>query len=96
VEIVIPATDPGAKKVVLHATRAKDYGQLRFAVNGKAVEPVFDGYAAQPTPTGPIGLGVHKPKDGKFILRAEVVGANPASTGPKYYSGLDAVLLEGP
>ena len=96
VELNIPATGPGARRILLHATKAKDYGQLRFAVNGKAIEPIFDGYAAQPAPTGRIDLGVHEPKDGKFILRAEVVGANAASTGAKYYSGLDAVLLEKP
>jgi hypothetical protein len=81
---------------VLHATRASDYGILRFTVNGKPVEMPLDGYAAKPAPTGPINLGVHERKDGKFILRAEVVGTNPASTGPKYFFGLDAVLLERP
>jgi len=96
VELVIPAAEPGAKKFVVHATRATDYGKLRFTVNGKAVEPIFDGYAEQPTPTGPINLGVHESKDGKFILRTEVVGTNPASTGAKFYFGLDAVLLEKP
>ena len=96
VELAIPAREPGARKVVIYATRASDYGMLRFAVNGKAVEATFDGYAQKPAPTGPISLGVHEPKDGKFILRAEVVGTNPASTGLKYFFGLDAVLLEKP
>lgn len=39
---------------------------------------------------------VHEPRDGKFILRAEVVGTNPALTGPEYFSGLDAVVLDKP
>jgi hypothetical protein len=96
VEIAIPAKEPGASKVVLHATRATDYGTLRFAVNGKMVAATFDGYAAKPTPTGPINLGVFEPADGKFVLRAEVVGTNPASTGSKYFFGLDAVVLDRP
>lgn len=96
VEIAIPATGLEARKIVLHATRATDYGILRFTVNGKAVEQEFDGYAEKPTPTGPISLGVHEPKDGKFILRTEVVGTNAASTGNKYYFGLDAVVIEKP
>jgi hypothetical protein len=96
VEVAIPAKEPGARKIVLHATRAPDYGMLRFAVNGKAAEVTFDGYAVKPAPTGPIDLGVHEPKDGKFMLRAEVIGANPASTGPKYFFGLDAVVLDKP
>ena len=81
---------------MLYLTRAADYGMLLFSVNGKAAKTTFDGYAEKPTPQGPINLGVHEPKDGKFILRAEVIGANPASTGEKYYFGLDAVLLEKP
>ena len=96
VEIAIPAKEPGPRKVVLHATRASDYGILRFTVNGKTAKASFDGYAEKPTPTGPINLGVHKPKNGKFILRAEVIGTNLASTGAHYFFGLDAVLLERP
>jgi hypothetical protein len=96
VEFIIPTPEPAAKRLVLHATRANDYGRLRFSVNGKPVEPIFDGYAEQPTPTGPINLGIHEPKDGKFILRAEVVGANPAATGAKCYFGLDAAVLNNP
>ena len=96
VEIAIPATGTEARKLVLHATRASDYGTVRFTVNGKAAGKDFDGYAEKPTPTGPIDLGVYAPADGKFILRAEVVGTNPASTAAKYYFGLDAVVFEKP
>src|ERR1039458_2023726 len=96
VEVALPAKEPGARKIVLHATRASDYGMLRFTVNGKAAEVAFDGYAAKPAPSGRINLGVHKPKDGRFVLRAEAVGTNPASTGAKYFFGLDAVVLEKP
>lgn len=59
-------------------------------------EVKFDGYAAKPAPTGLISLGVHEPKDGRFVLRAEVAGTNPASTGPRYYFGLDVVVLDKP
>ena len=93
-EVAIPAQEPGSRKIVLHATRAPDYGILRFAINGKPTEVTFDGYAEKPTPSEPINLGVHEPKDRKFVLRAEVTGANPAATGPKYYFGLDAVILD--
>lgn len=96
VEVAIPAKEPGARKVVLYGTRAPDYGTLRFTVNREAAEVTFDGYAAKPVPSGPIDLGVHEPKDGKFVLRAEVLGTNPGSTGARYFFGLDAVLLEKP
>jgi hypothetical protein len=96
VEIAIPAKEAGPKKIVLHATKAPDYGRLQFTVNARAVETTFDGYAAKPVPSGPINLGVHEPKDGLFNLRAEVIGTNPASTGPQYYFGLDAVVIDKP
>jgi hypothetical protein len=96
VEIAIPAGEPGARSVAIHATKAPDYGMLRFTVNGKAAAVTFDGYAPQAKAAGPLSLGVHQPKDGKFILRAEVVGANPAATGRRHLFGLDCVILQPP
>jgi hypothetical protein len=96
VELTIPAPDSQPRRIVLHATRAPDYGTLKFAVGGRTVEAAFDGYAERPVPSGPIDLGVHKPQDGKFLLRVEVGGTNPAATGARYFFGLDAVVLEQP
>jgi len=94
VEVVIPAKDATPRKLVLYTTRANDYGQLRFLVNGKKAGSTFDGYAERPAPSGPMDLGVHEPQDGQFVLRAEVVGCNAAATGARYYFGLDAVVLQ--
>lgn len=96
VEVEIPADGPEARHLVLHATRATDYGMLRLTVNGDGPGLDFDGYAGKPAPSGPVDLGVHTPRDGKFLLRAEVVDANPASSGARYYFGLDAVVLKAP
>ena len=96
VELLVAEKVEGAKKVTLHATKSYDYGILRLAVNGKQAAKDFDGYAAQPVLSGPVELGVFEPKDGQFVLRVEVVGANPAAKGPKYFSGLDAVVLSAP
>lgn len=96
VAIRVPAAGPAARRVILHATRATDYGILRFTVNGKAGGELFDGYAEKPAPSGPLDLGVHEPREGGFLLRAEVTGTNPAASGPRYYLGLDAVVLEEP
>jgi hypothetical protein len=96
VELEVPAPEPGARRILLHATRASDYGKLAIAVNGKDSGVTFDGYAKQPEPSGPIDLGVHEPKDGKFGLRFQVNGSNPESTGKRYYFGLDAVVVGKP
>ncbi|MCX6880463.1 MAG: DUF2961 domain-containing protein [Verrucomicrobia bacterium] len=96
VELEVPVAEPGAKRIVLHATRADDYGKLAIAVNGKDSGVKFDGYAKQAAPSGPLDLGVHEPKDGKFGLRFQVNGTNPESTGTRYFFGLDAVVIEKP
>jgi hypothetical protein len=93
VELIVPTEQSGPQRITLHATRAPDYGTLKFSVTGRTVESTFDGYAEIAAPSGPIDLGVHEPQDGKFVIRVEVVGTNSASTGQKYYYGLDAVVL---
>lgn len=94
VELAIPASR--SAKVTLFGTRAADYGLLKFSINGNPAGAAFDGYAGQPAPSGPIPLGVHEPVDGKMLLRVEVVGTNPESTGARHYFALDAIKLESP
>ena len=90
-ELRIPASGPSAQKLVLHATKSRDFGILRFMVNGKLAGAAVDLYAERPTPSGPIELGVFTPVDGAIILRAEVVGKNPKSKGTLF--GIDCVTL---
>ncbi|HOD84137.1 MAG: hypothetical protein BWX88_04996 [Planctomycetes bacterium ADurb.Bin126] len=96
IELQVAEGVSGPRKVVLHATRSHDYGILRFSVNGKKVEKEFDGWHKEPVLSGPVELGTFDPRDGRIVLRVEVTGANPQSRGPKYYFGLDAVLLQAP
>ena len=96
IELKVPAREPGPWKVVLHATRAPDYGVVRVKVNGEALAEDLDLYAAKAVPSGPIDLGVHRPREGAISLRFEVVGANPASVGAKHFFGLDCVVLGKP
>ncbi|MCX6929108.1 MAG: DUF2961 domain-containing protein [Verrucomicrobia bacterium] len=94
VEIEWPASDPAPRKLLLYATQAPDYATLRFQVNGQPVTAVFDGYADAVQPAPAFVLGVFKPMAGKFTLRAEVAGANPAAKGARYFFGLDCVVVE--
>jgi hypothetical protein len=93
-EIELPAPDGAPHKLVIYATQAPDYGVLRFTVNGKAVAANVDGYA-DTVQSGPaFSLGVFEPREGRYKLRVEVVGTNPASKGAKYFFGLDCVVME--
>jgi len=92
----VPAPDPSPRRLVLYATQARDYGQLRFWVNDQSVPVTLDGYAPEVQPARPLNLGVFQPRAGGFKLRVEVTGANPASTGAKWLFGLDCLALENP
>lgn len=96
VEIEFAAPDAAPRKLVLYATQAPDYATLRFQVNGQNVAKTFDGHAPGVQPGPALVLGTFEPRDGKFRLRLEVAGANPASKGAKYFWGLDYVILEKP
>ncbi len=96
VEIEWPASDNTPRSLVLYATQASDYGTLAFLVNGQRVNERFDGYAKSVQPAATFQLGVFAPQNGRFTLRIEVAGANPAATGAKYFVGLDCVVAGTP
>jgi hypothetical protein len=96
VELRIPAEGSKPMRIALRTTRAKDYGILRFSVNGIRAGKEFDGYSPRPVPAGPIDLGVFEPRDGEFRLRVQVVGSNPAAVGSKHFFGLDCAVLTKP
>jgi len=96
VELEVPVPDAKAQQIVLHATQAPDYGIVEFTVNGQPVAATLDGYAPKVQPAAPVRFGVFTPENSKFILRAEVTGANSQSVGAKYLFGLDCVILEKP
>lgn len=96
VEFTLPAGKGGRRKIILHSTKAVDYGQYRIRVNGRAIDKTFEFYNRTVVKTGPIELGTHEPRGGKFVLRFEVVGSNAAATGAKTFLGLDCVVLEAP
>ena len=96
VEFSLPAGEGGRREIVLHATKAVDYGQYRISVNGRAIDETFEFYNKDVVKTGPIELGAHEPSGGKFVLRFEVVGSNAAAEGAKTFLGLDCIVLKAP
>jgi hypothetical protein len=91
VELRIPASVPLAQKLVLYATKSRDFGILKFTVNGQPAGENVDLYAGVPVPSGPIVLGTFTPVDGAYLLRVDVTGKNPQSKGTLF--GLDCVTL---
>ena len=93
VELRFPVKGDGPFRLILHATKSHDYGVLRLTVNGRSAGKDIDTYAEKPGPRGPLELGVFKPVDGAFTLRAEVVGKNAKSEKTGTYFGLDCVVI---
>jgi hypothetical protein len=93
-ELSIPDKATGKRKVTLYGTKAPDYGILKFSINGQPAGPAYDAYHPVAIASGPIELGTFEPKDGKLLLRVEVVGTNRAAIGSRYFFGLDCVTLK--
>jgi len=93
IEVVVPAPDAAPRLLSIRASRAPDYGILRFSVNGEPVAATFDGYAEAVEPGPPLALGRFRPRDGRFVIRVSVAGVNARATGVKALVGLDYVTL---
>ena len=93
VEVEIPVKGTAPRRVTVYATKANDYGLLKFAVNGREAVTRFDGFAPDVSPSEPIPLGIFTPRDGKLVLRAELAGTNPRTVGLRYLAALDAVVV---
>jgi hypothetical protein len=93
VELQMPIEKTGRYRVLLYATKSYDYGVVRFSIDGRKGKEL-DLWSAKPVASGPIDLGEFDLSKGDSVLRAEVIGTNPQSTGSHFYFGLDCVVLK--
>lgn len=94
IELEFPAPDAKPCQLILYATRASDYGTLRFRVNGMESTASFDGYAENVQPAEPLKLGVFTPEKGRFTIQVAVTGTNEKAVGARFLFGLDCIILE--
>ena len=95
-DLTLPVPAPGTYEVQIVLTKAPDYAMLKFLLDGKPLDPVFDGFS-------PPGAGViHSPvltlaktglPAGDHRLTLEITGANPEAT-KAYMAGIDYVYLK--
>lgn len=96
VELALPAPDATPRRLLLDVTKAPDFGTLAFSVDGVPSHAAFDAWGPAVEPGGTIDLGTFTPRDGRFLLRVEVTGANEKSAGARFYFGLDCVVVAPP
>jgi Protein of unknown function (DUF2961) len=95
VDLKLPVKATGRYDVIVYLTKARDYGVVRFNVNGQPLGPKLDCYHANGVVvTGAIPLGTVELQKGTATLRVQVVGTNPKSDGLRYMWGLDCVVLK--
>lgn len=95
VDLEVPVPAEGRYHVIVYLTKARDYGVVRFSVNGQHLGQAIDCFHPDTVvSTGAIDLGTVRLPKGVATLRGEVVGTNPNSDGLRYMWGLDAVVLK--
>jgi Protein of unknown function (DUF2961) len=94
-DLELPVKAAGRYDVVVYLTKARDYGMVKFDLNGKPLGHKIDCFHPNTVvASGPIDLGAVDLNKGTARLRVQVVGTNPRSDGLRYMWGLDCVALK--
>jgi hypothetical protein len=91
VELGFTVRKAGRYRLRVLASAGPDFGRIRAALDGKALEPEFDLHCGRVSPAGSLELGTHEFSAGAHRLRFTAIGKNAASTN--FFFGLDAVDL---
>lgn len=88
----LPVAKAGRYEVFVTLTKARDYGIVQLALDGRKVGELVDLYNETVTNTPAISLGVHELKAGTHELTFTITGANRKAV-KAYMVGLDYVSL---
>ena len=89
--LTLPTQKAGTYDLVAYLTKAGDYGQVSFTLNGNLLTATFDGYHDGVIPSGPVDLGVVTLPDGPSTLVVTITGKSAQASGTQF--GLDALAL---
>ena len=92
--LTLPAQKAGTYDMIGYFTKASDYGQVSFTLNGKPLSTTFDGYNEGVIPSGPVDLGAVTLPDGPSTLVVTITGKNAQARGTLF--GLDALAFNAP
>jgi hypothetical protein len=74
IELVVPARDGLPRRITGRFVRTEDAARVAVSVNGVPVPGEIALDALEPEPSDLIDLGVHQPKDGRFLVRFTAAG----------------------
>ncbi len=84
----------GTIGLAAYMTLARDYGIVRFTLDGVRVGRAFDGYSRSVESSGRVSLGNQIVSAGPHELRIEAIGKNPLATGTTF--GIDGITITQP
>ncbi|GIP33313.1 heparinase II/III family protein [Paenibacillus sp. J2TS4] len=89
--VTVEVPEDGIYTVLSHFLHSPLYGKVQAYIDGQAIGGVYDGYAAEVTPSQSFIHGDLHLTAGEHTIRYEVVGKNESSGN--YFIGLDAIQL---
>jgi D-arabinan exo alpha-(1,3)/(1,5)-arabinofuranosidase (non-reducing end) len=91
-ELALPVAKSGDYRLVTQLTKARDYGVVQLALDGKMLGGSLDLYNPSVIPSGQLDLGTYDLSAGKHTLTVKIIGANENAV-KSYMFGLDYVRL---
>ena len=92
--LTLPAHTAGTYDLVGYFTKAGDYGQVSFMLNGALLPGTFDGFHAGVINSGAVALGRVTLPAGVSTLVVTITGKNAGASGMLF--GLDALVFNPP
>jgi hypothetical protein len=92
-QLILETEKDGSYKLVGELTKARDYANIQFRVDGEKVGGVIDLYNPEVIPTGTMEIGKIDLKAGKHVVEVEIVGKSDKAD-PSYMVGIDQLRLE--
>jgi hypothetical protein len=96
--LTLPLRAPaaGSYELIGRFTRARDYGDFRVHVNGRALGPLVSGYAPDVGITGPVSFGRVALRSGVNVVEVEIVGKDARAQGYSngYLVGIDGFVIQ--
>lgn len=95
IELAVPARDTGMRRLEVRFVRTLEAARVAVAVNGQRVAGELALTSPTPEPSDIIDLGVHAPKDGRFLVRFTAAGYGEGSR-TRMHIGVDGIRVSPP